>query len=202
MRLILGLGNPGREYTRSRHNVGYRVADCLSARWKCPLSSSEALCWLGRTVVAEGEVLLAKPQTFMNSSGRAARMLSELFGLVPEEFLVVCDDIDLPLGQIRLRPSGGDGGHKGLLSVSEALGAQTFPRLRVGVGRPPEGVDAADWVLGAFEPAEEQVAEGVVPRAADAVDVVLRCSLAEAMSQFNGRFFDRDGSLQSGPGGC
>ncbi len=199
---VLGLGNPGDEYVRTRHNAGFRVVDCLSRRWKCPLSSSEPVGRWGRTRVGAVEVVLTRPATFMNASGEAARFLSKRFDLEPERLLVVCDDIDLPLGRLRLRGFGGAGGHNGLTSVMEALGTDRFARLRIGVGRPPEGVDAADYVLSDFAPEEEEAVGKVVILAANAVETVLRESLDRAMTRFNGLSVERDGSPDGEPGGC
>ncbi len=176
--------------------------DCLSERWKCPLSRSEGECLLGCTVLGQEKVVLARPETPMNLSGRVGRKLGDVFGLIPEEILVVCDDVDLPLGRLRLRGSGGSGGHRGLMSVAEALCTDAFPRLRIGVGRPPEGVETAEYVLDVFEPEEERIVARVVPRAADAVEAALRGSLEAAMSEFNGWFPEGEGSRESGSGGC
>lgn len=201
MWLILGLGNPGARYARSRHNAGWRVADCLGGRWGCPLARQEARSRVGRTRVGEQEIVLARPGTFMNLSGEAARALGDRYGVDPARCLVVCDDVDLPLGRLRLRAGGSAGGHRGLLSVTEALGTEEFPRLRVGVGRPPEGMDTADWVLSDFGQEEETIVARVVPAAADAVEAVLRTSLERAMSEFNGMRFDGEGPGMPGPGG-
>jgi PTH1 family peptidyl-tRNA hydrolase len=200
--VVLGLGNPGGEYAGTRHNVGFRVASCLGRRWKCALSSSGGHCRWGMTRVAGTEVVLARPSTFMNASGEAARTLCERFGVEPESLLVVCDDIDLPLGRLRLRASGGAGGHRGLGSIAAELNTERFPRLRIGVGRPPEGLDAADYVLSAFEGQEEETLAKVVDLAADAVEAVLRKSLMAAMTEFNGLSVERDGSSDEEPGGC
>ncbi len=202
MHVVLGLGNPGEEYAGTRHNVGFRVARCLGRRWNCTLSSSGGHCRWGMTRVAETEVVLARPSTFMNASGEAARYLCERFSVEPESLLVVCDDIDLPLGRLRLRALGGTGGHRGLGSIAGELNTERFARLRIGVGRPPEGLDAADYVLSVFEEQEEEILARVVVLAADAVEAVLRESLVAAMTEFNGRSVERDGSSSEEPGGC
>jgi PTH1 family peptidyl-tRNA hydrolase len=199
---VLGLGNPGGRYADTRHNAGFRVAQCLSRRWNCPFSFSEFGAEWGRTVVGDRDVVLARPLTYMNASGEAARSLCERYGVKPGDLLVVCDDVDLPLGRLRVRPWGGAGGHRGLVSVIAELGTDAFARVRVGVGRPPEGTDTADYVLGVFEPEEEETATRVTALAADAVEVVLRKSLESAMAEFNGLSVERQGSRDVEPGGC
>ena len=202
MHWVLGLGNPGKKYARTRHNAGFRVVDCLSRRWKCPLSSFDARCRWGVTAFGNVKVVLAQPVTFMNASGEAARLLRDRLGLELGRLLVVCDDIDLPLGRLRLRAFGGSGGHNGLASVAMEMDTDHFARLRVGIGRPPEGMDAADYVLSDVRPEEEQTMDRAVALAADAVEAVLRESLNAAMTEFNGLFVDNDGSHDAEPGGC
>jgi PTH1 family peptidyl-tRNA hydrolase len=174
----------------------------LGERWGCTLSPWEGECLLGRSIFGRQEVLLAEPETFMNLSGVAARRLARSFDLLPEDILVVCDDVDLPLGKVRLRGSGGGGGHRGLISVIEMLGSEEFARLRIGVGRPSEGVDTADYVLESFEEEEENIVARVVPRAADAVEAALRKPLEAVMSEFNGWLVEDGDARESGPGGC
>jgi PTH1 family peptidyl-tRNA hydrolase len=165
-RLVLGLGNPGPEYDGTRHNVGFRVVDALAA--------SEGRAWIrrGRSLVARGErpeapVVLAKPQTYMNLSGRAARELLDELG-EPVTLLVVCDDFHLPLGRLRCRTAGSDGGQKGLASVIAALGERSVPRLRLGIGDPGRQA-AEDYVLRPFGRGEQATVDDMVARAADAV---------------------------------
>jgi len=169
-RIVLGLGNPGAEYDGTRHNVGFLVAEALAARF------GKAFHARGRALVATAEshgvtAVLAKPTTFMNNSGRAARdLLDELEGgdgQPPAELLVACDDFHLPLGRLRCRASGSDGGQKGLASVIAMLGGREVPRLRLGIGAPPDGVRAEDWVLGRFRRSEQPEVEAMIARAAD-----------------------------------
>jgi PTH1 family peptidyl-tRNA hydrolase len=181
--------------------MGFRVVDELSARWACPLAPEEPFCRLGRTRLDGQTVLLAKPVTYMNNSGLAAEQVKSGHGLSAEEILVVVDCIDLAVGRIRLRPSGGAGGHQGLASVIDALGTEDFPRLRVGVGRPPEGVEAADYVLDEIEPEVERILLKAVTRAADAVEVSIRRSLTAAMDEFNSDSVCDDGSSDIVRGG-
>lgn len=152
MKVLLGIGNPGGSYERTRHNIGYRVLDALagsmSGRWSKDEKTRAELC------AVDGAVLV-KPLTFVNRSGESAAAVLREYGAGPAELLVVCDDVYLPSGRLRLRPSGGDGGHNGLRSLIEKLGTEEFARLRVGVGAPEGGTDLADHVLGPFRPEEE-----------------------------------------------
>jgi PTH1 family peptidyl-tRNA hydrolase len=187
--LVVGLGNPGREYERTRHNVGFAALDRLAQKLKCSFRSKARFS----AQVAEagggeaGKVTLAKPQTFMNRSGSAVQSLLFWLKITPAQLLVVVDDADLPLGQIRLRASGGSGGHNGLRSIIEALaGNEEFARLRIGIGRTaPAGTDITGHVLGRFAPAERQGAEEAVERAVEAIECCLRDGLVEAMNRFN-----------------
>lgn len=188
MRLILGLGNPGEPYRDTRHNVGFRVVDELARRWEAAVDRLECNALAGRFGAGEGEVLLAKPQTYMNRSGYAARCFAELHGIDPSSVLVVYDELNLPLGKLRLRRAGSPAGHRGLESVIENLRTAEVPRLRLGVApgeeRPP-GEDLADFVLSPFEAGEREEAEAMVRRAADACEVWLREGIEAAMNRFN-----------------
>jgi peptidyl-tRNA hydrolase, PTH1 family len=189
MRLILGLGNPGEDYRDTRHNVGFRVVDELTRRFKIPVDRLECNALAGRFRLGEDEVLLAKPQTYMNRSGYAARCFAERCGLEPASMLVVYDEIHLPLGKIRLRREGSPAGHRGLESVIENLRSVEVPRLRLGVapdeGR-PQGQDVVDFVLSPFAPEEQEAAGEMVRRAADACETWLREGLEVAMRKHNG----------------
>jgi PTH1 family peptidyl-tRNA hydrolase len=189
-RLILGLGNPGGEYRGTRHNVGFRVVDELARRFGVPVDLLECNSLAGRTGAGEDEVLLAKPQTYMNRSGHAARCFVERYGLDPAAVLVVYDEVNLPLGKLRLRRSGSPAGHRGLESILEGLRTGEVPRLRLGVappadGRPPSE-DLADFVLSPFEPQELEEAEAMIRRAADACETWLREGPEAAMARHNG----------------
>ncbi len=178
MKLVAGLGNPGREYEATRHNVGFRVVDALAERagasWRLRGDRAEAL-------VASGELLLLKPLTFMNLSGPAVKAALGFRDAGPADLLVVCDDMALPPGALRLRPSGSSGGHHGLDSLIASLGTDAFPRLRVGIGGPPPGMSGADFVLGRFRPGEEPP----IPLAADAADAWARLGLEQAVAKYN-----------------
>ncbi|MBI4232858.1 MAG: aminoacyl-tRNA hydrolase [Chloroflexi bacterium] len=185
MKLLVGLGNPGATYARTRHNAGARCLEYLAARSGIPMAQRSRHALLGQGILEGAAVVLARPRTYMNLSGEAARYLVDRFGVRPPDLLVLCDDMDLPLGKLRIRPSGSAGGHNGMRSVIAALGNQEFPRLRVGIGRPPQGLDEVTYVLGHFTPEEEAVMQGVMPRVADAVACILREGLAAAMNRFN-----------------
>lgn len=184
---VVGLGNPGGEYERTRHNVGFQVLDRLAARKTIDIRRPELEALTARAELGRSMVLLVKPQTFMNASGRsAAAALAEL-GLEPERMLVVYDDLDLPVGRLRIRPEGGAGGHRGVASLIQELGTTTFPRLRVGIGRPAEGTTVLEHVLQPFGAAEQADVDVAVNRAADAVESVVRDGVIRAMEAFNGR---------------
>ncbi len=169
-KLIVGLGNPGPEYANTRHNIGFRVVDMLARRWGGRFRPLENA--LVSSVSIHGvPVVLAKPQTFMNLSGKAVAPLVRRLGLPLEDVLVVYDDMDLPFGTLRLRAKGGHAGHKGMRSILEALGTQAVPRLRFGIGRPPGNMDPADFVLDPFSPEEGQMLPQLLQRAVQAVEL-------------------------------
>ena len=184
-RLVTGLGNPGAAYEQTRHNIGFMVTDVLAARLGSAFQTEKR--WHSHVAkIANG--WLQKPQTYMNLSGRAVAGLARFHKLAVREVLVVCDDVDLPLGRLRLRPSGSAGGHNGLKSIIEALGSSDFPRLKIGIstgsGR-PAGERLSGHVLGRFDASEQAVVAQVVDRAADAVLTALRDGLGAAMNLFN-----------------
>ncbi|MDI3280959.1 MAG: aminoacyl-tRNA hydrolase [Bacillota bacterium] len=185
MRLVVGLGNPGRRYENTRHNAGFLVLDRLAER----LHASE---WrrLDRALVAEGavdgeKVVLVKPQTYMNLSGLAVRALLDWFKLTPEALLVIYDDMDLPVGRLRLRLEGSSAGHKGMESVLAQVGTEKVARLRVGIGRPAPPMAARDYVLSPFSPEEARSAAQALERAAEAVLCWLRQGAERAMNIYN-----------------
>jgi PTH1 family peptidyl-tRNA hydrolase len=190
MKLVVGLGNPGRRYERTRHNVGFRVAERLRERWRLPEPEErfEARFARGRVSAVGGvDVGVLEPQTFMNESG--ASLAAALRKLPVEdparELLIVLDDADLPFGRIRLRAAGGDGGHRGLADVIERLGRRDLPRLRFGIGRPSLPMETSDFVLARFTKEEETALPGHLDRAAEAVETFLTAGIAEAMNRFN-----------------
>jgi peptidyl-tRNA hydrolase, PTH1 family len=186
MRCIVGLGNPGPEYARTRHNAGAMAVERLAARQGIPLTARRHHALYGRGTVAGVPALLALPQTFMNASGEAVRRLLAYYGLGPEHLLVAVDDINLPLGAIRVRRSGSDGGQKGLRSIGRHLGTTEFARLRIGVGALPPGRDATAFVLSPFRASERAEAEAAIDRAADAIQVAVGEGIEAAMNRYNG----------------
>ena len=185
MRLIVGLGNPGRQYRLSRHNVGFRCLEYMARSWGIALSERRAKVVIGQGMVGSCPVVLAKPRTFVNNSGEAVRYLLHRFQTIPQELLIVYDDMDLLLGRIRIRPWGSAGGHNGLKSIIGTICTQQFPRLRLGIGRPQEDEDDVSFVLGSFDSAEEKPMKEAVERAADAVSCLIQEGLQEAMNRFN-----------------
>jgi len=183
--LVVGLGNPGDRYAHTRHNVGRDAVVALAARWDVPLDRvrDNARCGQGRLGLLR--VLLASPLTYMNESGRAVAPLARFYRLAPGQVLVVCDDLDLPLGVTRLRPGGGAGGHHGLDSLIATFGTDGFPRLRLGIGRPPPGWDAADYVLSRFARAEAPTVAAAIARAGDVVEAALADGIEAAMNRYN-----------------
>ncbi len=185
--LIVGLGNPGREYRYNRHNVGFLTLDRLVERHQLTgftKMQSRALITTG--TAAGAALVLAKPQTYMNLSGQAVGALARFYEVPFERLLVCSDDIDLPLGTLRLRPEGGSAGQKGLESIIEHLGTQAFPRLRLGIGRPPGVKAAAGYVLRDFKGEELDLINAALDRAVDAIESFLREGIILAMSRFNG----------------
>lgn len=185
MKLIVGLGNPGPKYDRSRHNVGFECIDAISSHAGIPVTERKPKVVLGRGTMGGEEVVLAKPRTFMNHSGEAVAYLVSRFGSVPGDILIVYDDMDLPLGKVRVRPSGGAGGHRGVASIIDALGSLTFPRIRVGIGRPVDGMEEIGYVLGAFTQEERGIIGEAVVTVTEAVSAVIGDGLDRAMNRFN-----------------
>ena len=192
MKLIVGLGNPGRDYVNNRHNVGFKCIDLFAREHAIPLTQRGARSKLGTGEVADTRIVLAKPQTFMNLSGDAVTALVHRYQLSPEDMLVVYDDLDLPLGKIRIRKKGSSGGHKGLKSIIAHLGTQDFPRIRVGIA-PSEGsdsaaapeVDAVEHVLSDFTEEEKTVMCEVYLKVAAAIECILTEGIAAAMNKYN-----------------
>jgi peptidyl-tRNA hydrolase, PTH1 family len=184
--LIAGLGNPGREYRGNRHNVGFMVVDELCETLNVRLSRMQSKALIGSTPVDDCKVVLAKPQTFMNNSGQAVAALVRFYKIPLDQLLVVHDDLDLPLGTLRMRPTGGPGGQKGLTSIIQHLGTQDFPRLRIGIGRPPGRMEASAYVLQDFSQGDSEITQIVLKKAAEAAQVFIHSGLEKAMNQFNG----------------
>lgn len=187
MKLVVGLGNPGPRYRRTRHNAGFRVVEALAERFGVALEASELEGRFGRARWDALEVGMLLPETFMNASGAAVAEAVQVLPVeAPErDLLVVFDDLDLPLGRLRLRARGGAGGHRGLGDILEALGREDVPRLRFGIGRPPPGLDPVQYVLAPFDAGEERELRRALPRAVDAVECFLDEGAAAAMNRFN-----------------
>jgi PTH1 family peptidyl-tRNA hydrolase len=185
MKIIVGLGNPGRQYERTRHNVGFAVVDALADSPRGGPFQERFHAEVAEFTENADKVLLVKPLTFMNLSGRCVRAVADFYKVAWEDVLVVCDDFNLPLGKLRLRTRGTHGGHNGLRDIQEHLGTTVYPRLRIGVGVPGEG-EAVDHVLGKFRPSERDVIEGAIERAAQAAATWLHHGIHAAMNQYNG----------------
>lgn len=186
MKVIVGLGNPGKQYRNTRHNVGFNVIDELAARGNVTLRRSWFIpARLGRMRLEGEDVLLVQSQTFMNRSGQAVGPLLRRKGLKPSDLIVVLDDLELELGQLRVRKKGSAGGHKGLDSVIRALGTEDFARVRIGIGPRPAGEDLVDHVLAPFTAKEREAIDAAARRAADAVAAIVRDGIDRAMNDFN-----------------
>jgi PTH1 family peptidyl-tRNA hydrolase len=185
MKLVAGLGNPGRQYERTRHNLGFMVADRFASRWNVALDREKFGGRFAKFSYAGVEVCLLEPLTFMNLSGASVAEAARFFKVEPADILVVADDINLKLGTIRIRAGGSAGGHNGLEDCIRALGTQEFPRMRIGVG-PFTGKDASGFVLGDFTAAERAVIEPVAARAAEAVECFVEHGVQRAADRFNG----------------
>lgn len=185
---MVGLGNPGKQYQRNRHNIGFRVLDELARRYDTRFDQRKSS---GKLAIARHDgnpLFLLKPQTFVNLSGRSVGPVAHFYKVPLERLLVVCDDIDLPSGRIRIRPEGSSGGHNGLKSIMESLGNhQDFPRIRIGVGRPPHIREAVvGHVLDDFSSEEEEALPELIGNVADAVDMILEGHIEQAMDRYNG----------------
>ena len=185
--LIVGLGNPGREYRANRHNAGFMLLDRLVERHKwMAFTKRQGKALITTGLLGQASLVLAKPQTFMNLSGEAVSALLRFYDLPLERLLVIVDEIDLPLGTLRLRPDGGSAGHNGMRSIIEQLGTEVFPRLRLGVGRPSGAKAAAGYVLRDFRGEDLEIMTLTLDKAADAVECFVRDGLVTAMNGFNG----------------
>jgi len=185
VKIVVGLGNPGKRYERTRHNLGFLVVDRIAAARGISIGAKKHQSLVGDWQVESEKVLLVKPQTYMNRAGDAVGALFRYFPVSVQDLVVIHDDLDLPFGRIRIRPRGSAAGHRGVLSITEVLGDEGFFRVRMGIGRPPVGVDPTDYVLQAFSPEEVAQLEPIVSRAADGVETLLREGPRRAMEKFN-----------------
>ena len=184
--MIVGLGNPGKEYQKNRHNIGFMAIDKIAKEFGFENKKVKS-----KAIVLEGKydnrkIVLVKPQTFMNLSGHSVRPLVNFYKISPEFLLVIHDDLDLPAMSMRLRPGGGAGGQKGVASIMQNLGNQNFVRIRIGIGRPPGRMDAADYVLQNFSKQEEQELPFLLDKIYEAVKTIMNSGIEEAMNKFNG----------------
>ena len=184
--LIVGLGNPGREYKDNRHNVGFMLVDRLAVRLNAHMSRLQAKALVVSVNYEDKKLILAKPQTYMNLSGQSIQGLARFYKLPLENMIVAYDDLDLPFGTIRIRPGGGPGGQKGVASTIERLGTKDFRRLRIGIGRPPGRMDPADYVLQNFAQADLILLSEILDRATEAALTFVTEGLNAAMNKFNG----------------
>ncbi len=183
--VIVGLGNPGPEYAGTRHNAGFWCIDALAKKHGITLERRNRSAIVGEGEIEDHRVVLVKPRTFVNRSGAAIKYLTARYAAPIEKVLIVCDDINLPPGKLRMRRKGSAGGHNGIKSVIEAAGSQGFPRLRIGVGRPPEGTGQIEHVIGPMESRDREIVDEAVERAAAAIECLLTVGIDEAMSRFN-----------------
>ena len=186
--LIVGLGNPGKDYTRTRHNCGFRAIDILADKLGCKIDKGKFQGLYGQTVKNGRKLFLLKPQTYMNLSGRSVLQLSAYFSIPPQRIVVLFDDISLEPGRLRVRKDGSAGGHNGIKSIISELGSQDFPRVKIGVGgKPHPEQDLADWVLSGFTAGEEKLLESALENAADAALCLVEHGVSEAANRYNGK---------------
>jgi peptidyl-tRNA hydrolase, PTH1 family len=182
---VVGLGNPGNEYAHTRHNAGFLFVRKLAKAWNVRLDRRRFRSRIAELERDEGTVMLVLPQTYMNDSGRAVGALLRSKRIPPERMVVVYDDLDLPLGRLRVRKEGSPGTHRGLRSIVQEIETNAFPRIRLGIGPLPERADAADYVLSEFEPQEREIFEQSLDRARQALELVLAGEIAKAMNRYN-----------------
>lgn len=184
--LIAGLGNPGKDYARSRHNCGFRALDVLADKLGCRVDKGKFQGLYGQCTYEGKKLILLKPQTYMNLSGRSVLQLSAYFHIPPQRIIILFDDISLPPGRLRIRRDGSAGGHNGIKSIISELGSQDFPRVKIGVGaKPNPEYDLADWVLSGFSSAEEKELAGALERSADAALCIVTSGVNEAANRYN-----------------
>lgn len=185
VRLVVGLGNPGREYEGTRHNIGFEVIEELSSRFGIPVTKRQFEAVIGDGRHRGERLILARPMTYMNNSGNAVGAIGRMYRILPDELIVIADDISLPPGKLRLRLGGSCGGHNGLASIERSLGSRDYPRLRIGVGGAPNG-QMVGYVLGKFRADERVIVREAVGLAADAVELAISDGFERAMNRFNG----------------
>ena len=187
MYIIVGLGNPGKQYERTRHNSGFEVLDRLAERYDIPVTERKHRAFCGRGMIEGQKVMLVKPQTFMNLSGESVKSAVDFYQTGPDRLIVVYDDVSLNPGQLRIRRAGSAGGHNGIKNIIAQLGTQEFLRVKVGVGAKPERMDLADYVLSHFSKGEWEIMEEAFQEAAEAVRVMIADGADAAMNRFNAK---------------
>ena len=185
MYLIVGLGNPGKQYDMTRHNIGFHTIDYIADKYGAKLTKLKFKAVYGEATISGEKVYLVKPQTYMNLSGDSVGEMAQFYKIPPENIIVINDDISLDVGIIRVRPKGSAGGHNGIKSIIAHLGTQEFPRVKVGVGEKPARMDLADYVLGHFSKEEQATMDDAVKEAADAVCEIVNVGIAQAMNDHN-----------------
>ena len=185
MNLIVGLGNPGRAYAHNRHNVGFRCVNYLGKVHDISLKQRQCQAQIGTGLIGNTEVVLAKPRTFMNLSGKSVKSLMQRFRVTPSDIVVIHDDLDLPLGRLKITQKGGSAGHKGIASIIQQLGTDQFLRLRLGIGKPEPSEDTVDYVLRPFRSGELKLRNEVIARAAEAIEVILTEGVEAAQNRFH-----------------
>jgi len=183
--IIFGLGNPGKEYAHTRHNVGFMAVDRLSAAWDIDISRLQFKSLVGKGEFSGQKIILVKPQTFMNNSGNAVRSFLSFYKVEPANMLVVFGELDLPFGSIRIRKNGGSSGHRGMGSIISKSATDAFARLRIGIGRPPGRMEPMDYVLKKFLPAEQPDLDLVLDKVVQSIEVLLVDGIEKAMTRFN-----------------
>ncbi len=185
MYIIIGLGNPTREYEATRHNIGFDIITRISDDYHIPLDFKKHKAICGKGFIEGEKVVLAKPQTYMNLSGESVRELVDFYKVTPQEIIVIYDDISLEVGQLRLRKQGSAGGHNGIKSILNHLGTQEFPRIKVGVGDKPKGWDLADYVLSRFSEDDQPIIRDSMKKASEAVKTIIKDGMESAMNLYN-----------------
>ena len=186
MYVILGIGNPGKQYDNTKHNIGFISLDFLAASWGIKINKIKHKALIGEGKLGNEKVLLVKPQTFVNLSGESVSEIMNFYKLPPENLIVIYDDVNFETGRIRIRPSGSDGGHNGIKSIIYHLKSDAFPRIRLGVGKKPPAYDLADWVLSKFTDEEIKEMAKAVDQVPDMVEEMIKHGVSSAMNRFNG----------------
>lgn len=184
--IIIGLGNPGRQYENTHHNVGFDTVDILSGKFGIKIAKLKHKALIGDGLIQGKRVLLVKPQTYMNLSGESVREVVEWYNIPLKNIIIIYDDVDLPLGRIRIRPKGSSGTHNGMKSIIYQLQSDEFPRIRIGIGKPPENWDMADYVLSRFDAEERKIIDQSISKAAEAAVEIINSGIEKAMNMYNG----------------